>query len=296
MRNLLSFILMKLRDQRGEVGEDEDSSEEEVLEVEDIEDDVINIDPDDLEEEEEEEEVVEKKAEDNAEITKELESLKAEIAKRDEQIKESNRNFYGLRKKLKGLEVKSDDTEEQFTDAQLKDMLEEHRDDPQVMLQIMKQVSKQASKTDAEAYTQAAEVSQRKKELETHLVSTWPDVHNEGSQTHQDIEHAKEFLHVTDHPLGDFIGGAGMVYLQLDQMLEDARKEEREKILKDTTEVKRKKSIKENSLETGKKKGDSKGLSSKYRSTAKQLNLTKSQAAIYAKLLGNDKQSATVEA
>ena len=88
------------------------------------------------------EEEVEETAEDNAEITKEIETLKAELAKRDEQIKESNRNFYGLRKKLKGMEVKSDDKEEQFTDAQLKDMIEEHRDDPNVMLQIMKQVSK----------------------------------------------------------------------------------------------------------------------------------------------------------
>ena len=292
MRDLLSFILMKLRDQRGEVGEEEDSSEEEVLEVEDVEDDVVNINPDELEEDEDEEE--EESAEDNAEINKKIETLEAEIAKRDEQIKESNRNFYGLRKKLKGLETKSDDTEEQFTDAQLKDMIEEHRDDPNVMLQIMKQVSKQASKTDAEAYTQAAEVSQRKKELEEHLISTWPDAHNEGSQTYQDLEHAKEFLHVADHPLGDFIGGAGMVYLQLDQMLEAARKEEREKILKGTTEEKRKASIKENSLEAGKKRGDIKGLSKDYRSTAKQLNLSKSQTAIYAKLLGTGK-SATVE-
>ena len=278
------------------------SSEEDVLEVEDVEDveddEAINIDPDELEDEDEGEDP-EVTGDEEDQKVKDLEAklLKQEetLKEQDEKLKESNRNFYGLRKKLKGLEPKDDDKEEQFTDVQLKDMLEEHRDDPQVMLQIMKQVSKQASKSDAEAYTEAAEVSQRKKELDTHVLSTWPDIHNEGSQTHQDIEHAKEFLHVTDHPLGDFIGGAGMVYLQLDQMLEDARKDEREKILKTTTEEKRKESIKGNSLETGKKKGGSKGLSAEYRSTAKQLNLSKSASKIYAEILKKGKQPAIVE-
>ena len=75
--------------------------------------------------------------------------------------------------------------------------------------------------------------------------------------------------------------------------LEAAKQEGRELALKEKTEKKRKEKIKENSLETGKKKVSINELPSDYQSTAKQLNLSKSATKIYAQLL---KKPETVEA
>lgn len=298
MRHLLSFILMKLKDQRGEAGDKDDSDTDEVLDVDDaVEDDgVVNIDLDDLEDDDDDEEAerLAKEEADKAEKQSKID-FKAELAKKDEEIKTMNRNFYGLRKKLKSMETKSDDKGENLTDAQLESLIEENRDDPRAMLQIMKQVSTQAATGKAEDTVKAVELSQRKKELDGHLVTTWPDANDEGSDTHADIQNAKEFLHVTDHPLGNFIGAAGKLYLELPTMLENARREERDKIAKGTTEKKRKESIKENSLEPSKKKGSLKGMPAESRATAKQFKLSPSQEKIMAQIVNGNKQSATVE-
>lgn len=277
------------------MSEEESVEEEEVEELTD--DDVIEINPDDLEEDESEEEEAEKVAEEEAAKAEKQEEIdfKAELAKKDEEIKTMNRNFYGLRKKLKSMEAKGDDKSESLTDAQLESLIEENQDNPKAMLQIMKQVSTQTATGKAEDAVKTIELSQRKKELDGHLITTWPDANDEGSQTHADIQNAKEFLHVTDHPLGDFIGAAGKLYLELPTMLENARREERDKILKGTTEKKRKESIKENSLDTSKKKVSSKGMSADYQATAKQLKLSPSATKIMAQIVNENKKSATVE-
>ena len=298
MKHLLSFILMKLKDQRGEVGDEDDSSSDEVLDVDDVikDDDVINIDPDALEDDDDDDEAerLAQEEKDKAEKQPKID-FKAELAKKDEEIKTMNRNFYGLRKKLKSMEAKDEDKSESLTDAQLESLIEENQDNPKAMLQIMKQVSTQAATGEAESAVKTVELSQRKKELDGHLVTTWPDANDEGSQTHADIQNAKEFLHVTDHPLGDFIGAAGKLFTELPTMLENARREERDKIMKGTTEKKRKESIKKNSLETGTKKVSAKGMSETYQATAKQMKLSPSQAKIMAQIVNENKQSATVE-
>lgn len=296
MRHLLSFMLRKLRDQRGEVGDEEDSKTDEVLNEDDVveDDDVVEIDPDELEEIEEEEDPNEPGEEDQR-----VKDLEAKLAKQEEvlkeqegKVKESNRNFYGLRKKLKAMETKGDDKDANFSDAQLIGMIEEHQDEPGTMLQIMKQVGKQAASGEADVRIKAVEASQRKKEMDSYLLKTYPDAYDEGSENHKSIQQAKEYLHLTDHPLGDFLAGSSTMFLQVPEMLENVKKEARENALK--VEDARKKNIKQNSLESGKKKTASKELSSNYRSTAKQLGLSKSQTAIYAKLLTQGK-TATVE-
>jgi len=302
MKHLLSFILMKLKDQRGEAGDKDDSNTDDVLDVDDVikdddleDDDVINIDPDALEDDDDDDDDPDDKGEDQRmkDLEAKLETQEKLLADQDKKLKENNRIFYGLRKKEK--EAKGDDKSESLTDAQLESLIEENQDNPKAMLQIMKQVSTQTATGKAEDAVKTIELSQRKKELDGHLITTWPDANDEGSQTHADIQNAKEFLHVTDHPLGDFIGAAGKLYLELPTMLENARREERDKILKGTTEKKRKESIKENSLDTSKKKVSSKGMSADYQATAKQLKLSPSATKIMAQIVNENKKSATVE-
>ncbi len=296
MRHLFSFMLKMLLDQRGEVGESEDVAEVADDSQETDDENVIEINPELLEEDEDEDD--DEGNQDDQEKTKKEESkrdedLKAELAKRDEQIKEMNRNFYGLRKKFDKLNKKK--TEETgLTDEELEDLIEANQDDPKAMLKIMKQVSQQAASSNANNAVKTVEISQRRKELDEHLLSTWPDARTEGSETHTDIENAKEFFYVTDHPLGDFLGAAGRLYVKLPEMLENARKEGRENALKTKAEENRKTTIKANSLDTGAKKTSAK-VSGKHLAAAKQLGLTESATKIMAQIVNQNKKNASVE-
>jgi len=195
---------------------------------------------------------------------------------------------------LKAMEKGDAKEEAQFTDAQLLGMIEEHQDDPSVMLQIMKQVSKQTAGNEAETKLLAAEMTQRKKEMDSYLTATWPDIHDEGSENYQNVQSAKEMMNVAEHPLGDFLGAASMMFMQMPQMLENAKKEAREEALKGNTEIKRKQNIKANSLEQGKKKESSSVQNSNFNANVKQFGMNKSTAKIYAQIL-KDSAPATVE-
>ena len=288
MKEFLTFILMKLRDQRGEVGEE--TPEEEIAdELE--EEDVVVIDPDDLEEDDDPEKEPEPEKDPEPEKEPEVD-FKAELAKKDEEIKTMNRNFYGLRKKFKAIEAKSADKDVKFTDEQLKEMLDEHQDDPAVMLQIMKHVSAQTSNDAAKAHVDAADISKRKKEMDDYLLASWPDAFVEGSKDQKDIQQAKDFMHLNEHPLGDALAGAMTMFLQMPDMLENAKKEAREGAIK--VEDNRKKTIKQNSLESGKAKNAPGQPSNNALAVAKQMGLSKSATKVYLKLRKN--ANATVEA
>ena len=300
MKYLLSFMLRMFLDQRGEAGDSDDVVDdinEDIAEVED--DDIINIDPDELEEDDDPGNKPDNNPDDQGDDNK-VKDLEAQVAKQaetleaqDKKLKETNRIFYGLRKKYDKLDKK--DGETRLTDDQLETVLAENQDDPKALIQIIKQVSSQISEDKTQALAKASEVTARKRELEDLLVSMWPDVHNEGSEQYTDIQNAKEFLHVTDHPLGNYLAAAGIDALRLTEKLEAAKQEGRELALKEKTEKKRKEEIKLNSLESGKKRGSLKGLPTGYKSTAKQLNLSPSAQKIMAQIVKNGKEPATVE-
>ena len=283
MKHLIAFILRMLLDQRGEVGDD----------IEEIaDDDVIEIDPDEPEDEEPEDDEPEPDKEPEKDFEAELAKKDELLKKQDETIKEHNRNLYGLRKKFKALETKTADKDTVFTDDQLKKMIEEHQDDPAVMLQIMKHVSKQTAGDETKSQVSAMELSNRKKDLDGYLTTHYPDAFNEGSQDHQDLQKAKEYLGLLDHPLGDYLAGSATVALQMPDMLENAKKEAKESAIK--VEENRKKSIKETNLESGKKKSKGVKLSDNHLAVAKQLGLSKSATRYYKEMLNNTKP-ATVE-
>ena len=299
MQDLLSFILRMLLDQRGEVGDDDDSDDSKsndddpvVIDVDDLQDDDDDSDDDDKGDDDDPDD----KGDDSKvkDLEDQLAQQKETLAAQDKKLKETNRIFYGLRKKQDKQDKEDNKGKSKLTTDQLEEMVQEHSDDPKAMVQIMQKIADQSLDDKAEVFAETAEVTARKKELESLLVTTWPDVHNEGSEQFADIQNAKEFLHVTDHPLGDYLAAAGIEAFRLQDRLEAAKQEGRELALKENTEKKRKEDIKKNSLETGTKKVSIKELSSDHQATAKQLGLTKSKSGmkIYAQLL---KKPATVE-
>ncbi len=294
MNKNLAFVLRTVMNQRGEVAEDladEIDENDELLEEED--EDVIEINPDELDDEDDDEDDPEEhENEDLVKAREENETLKASLDKRDEEIKKANRNFYGLRKKFESYEAKANEKESKFTDDQIKGLLAEHQDDPNMLFQIMKTISKQEAGSEAKIQVDAANMTQRKGDMDTALLSTWPKAYEDGSEDNQSIQQAKDYFYLQDHPLGDFLAGAATSLMQMDKTLEDTKKEAREKALK--VEKNRKKAIKQTSLGSVKRGSGKDALPSKYNSAAKQLNLTKSQAAIYKQLVAKG-ENATVE-
>lgn len=289
---------MKLKDQRGEVGDDDDSGSDDNQDDDVLDDDdIVVIDPDALGDDDDDNDDDpndkgddDKKSDDDPD--KAGEDLKAELAKRDEEIKTMNRNFYGLRKKFKAMEVKTADKDTKFTRDQLKQMLDENREDPDVVLNIIEHVAKQISGDEAKTHVDAAELSKMKKDLDGYLTASWPDAFVEGSKDHQDIQQAKDALHLNDHPLGDYLAGAATMLTQVPDMIDNAKKEARESAI--TVEDNRKKTIKQNSLESGKPKSVPGKPPGNALEVAKQMGLSKSATKVYLQLR-NKKTTATVE-
>jgi len=292
-------MLRMLFDQRGEVGDDDPVDD---LEIEDIDDDdyedeeIIEINPDELEQEDdpEEEDPEPPENEDLVKAREENETLKKALEKRDEEIKKANRNFYGLRKKFESYEAKAKaDKDTKFTDDQIKGLLAQHQDDPDMLFQIFRTMSRQEAGNEAKIQIDAANMAQRRKEMDDCLISNWPNVYDEGSEDHQSIQDAKEYFYLKDHPLGDFLAGAATSLMQMDETLENTKKEAREAALK--IENNRKKKIKETSLKTGKKPSKKAALSGDQLAIPKQLGLSKNATKIYNEMMKNSNQSATVE-
>ena len=294
MRDFLSFILIKLKDQRGEAGEDIEEVEE-VEETIDEDDDVVEINPDDLlEDDDDPEEPGEDETDDGEALAAQLKERDDKLAKQEKKIKEMNRSFYGMRKELKSMKDVKESQDTTFTDEQLRGIIDKNRDDPDVMLQIMKQVAKQTGGDAAKGQVDAANISTRRKELDLPLTKTWPDAHDEGSEDHASLQEAKDYFYLTDHPLGDFLAGAGTALMQMDDVLEKTKKEARKTAL--NVESKRKKIIKGNSLQVPKNKDSKlKALSKDSQAVAKQIGLSPSATKIYETLLQPGKNNATVE-
>ena len=218
--------------------------------------------------------------------------LKAEKEKAE---KDRDRAFYNLRNAKKA--EKKESKEPEFTDAQLLDLIETHREDPAVMLQIMKQVSKQQSGVTAESKIKSQEIKAKKQNIDTFLATNYGRFIDDGTPEYQDVQKAKEFLHLDDHPLSDFLAIASMQLSQLPNIIEQAKKQAVEEALKKNGEASRKKAIKESS--TGESKPTKKVVAtdddtSQYLATAKQMGLSKEQTKKYLQMVQNAKKRSII--
>ena len=223
--------------------------------------------------------------------------LKAEKEKAE---KDRDRVFYKSRKYdelIAKQSEKKEKKEPEFTDAQLLDLIETHREDPAVMLQIMKQVSKQQSGVTAESKIKSQEIKAKKQNIDTFLATNYGRFIDDGTPEYQDVQKAKEFLHLDDHPLSDFLAIASMQLSQLPNIIEQAKKQAVEEALKKNGEASRKKAIKESS--TGDSKPTKKVVAtdddtSQYLATAKQMGLDKEQTKKYLQMVGNAKKRSII--
>ena len=298
MKDLISFLLRPLMNERGEAGIDDDDPGDEIeLDEDDVQ---IGIDdPDESEdqttEDEDEGEEEEEEEDDETEKRKaELEKIKEEAQYWKEQ-KEKNRSLYFAEKNRKGKKTEDDDTGDvEFSDEQLLGMLEAHKEDNVVLLQIMKQVGKQAAKKGEKNAINAAEMASQKKQLDSYLSENWPEINDESSEIYGDVQKAKELLHLEDHPMADFLAAGSVVFMNMKEMIKQAEERGKKANLKDASDNNRKKSIKNKKLSPkGKETGSKVTLPAQAQETVKQLGMNPRQAKIYAKLLKSKQPVAT---
>jgi hypothetical protein len=243
----------------------------------------------------------EEKDAEQAKTSQQIESLAKQVADL-EKMQENNQAFITTLKKenaeFRKNQKKDPEGEASFSDAQLKQIMEEHRDDPGVQIQVLKQLVNQELKGMKQDTLNEAEIGQTKKEIEDQLYQTYPDLKNDGSDMRKSVDEAKGKLHLNDHPFSDFLGVGALLLTQFPQLIEDAKKQGAEEALKGKTEDNRKERIKNTGLANrGNKKGSQVDLSAQHNETAKQLGMNKQQKHIYKQMLkGSEKQPAmTVE-
>lgn len=229
-----------------------------------------------------------------------LEALRTELtAEHSKELegkdKEINRLGYALRTANKEkVETKGDS--EQFTDAQLLAIMNEHKEDPTVLLQVMKEVSKANGKDIEESVGRSADIKTKLVGQTTFLEQSFPDVLKEGTEAAEMVEKARDYMHLKDHPFGDWLAVATYNLQNMPQIIEKAKAEAKAEALGKTADDTRKQKIKTNTPGSSGKSNGAKtpALSKTQNETARMLfPKNKKLQEKYAGMLGKSKGTFT---
>ena len=254
-------------------GEEQDDSMTEVL-LEGLED----------EPKEGEELVKESEEEDASEDAEKLANLEKTVKQLQNDKFKLNKALHEARKKKK----KDSEKEEPLTDAQLLDILEENKDDPETILRVVKYQAEKSAKEASGKAVSTAEIKRQAKEAGDLLGQMYPSLYEEGSEMRQAVDSTKEKLGLNDNPLGDYFATGVQVLNALPELIVAAEKRGEAIALKKKVDNKRKQSIKENSRVSSKSKAEKKHvLTDTQVEAAKQLNLTEGQLKTYKKIMGS---------
>jgi hypothetical protein len=232
------------------------------------------------------------KAEPEKQPPEDLDNLKAELERAK---KDRDKAFYELRKATKTAEKREESPK--FTDAQIVELLSTHKDDPAVLFQIMKQVSSQEGAAKAKVAVEDQEVQTIRKTADDFISNNFPSYLKEDSEDRHKLAKAKGILRVEDHPLGDFLGVAGIALMQLPNIIENIKKQAAEDAAKAHTEQARKKAIKETSPASSKPKtkgSTTSDIDSNAREVIEKLGLTGAAAKTYVKMLRNARNTSVM--
>ena len=219
-----------------------------------VDDDPSGDKPDDVKDDKDE-----KKVDKKDDISEQIKEIKTELEKKSSHIKDLNKAIHSLRQENKELKKgKPDDEEIELTDAQLLDIMREHKDDEAVLLQVIKTMQKQSGKSIEERAKKAGEITSKKNEISRYIKALQPDFDDEGSEVYTAVGNAVEYLHLDDHPFGRQLAYASLRLTQLPKLLEQAKEEGKKEALKQNVDASRKQAIKDKApVPSGEKKGDS---------------------------------------
>lgn len=199
-----------------------------------------------------------------------------------EQLKLDKKNLnIALHQARQERKKKSTETEEEvLTDTQLQEILAEHKDDPEVMLNVVKYMSQKTTKDQ----TDVAQVAETKAQYDSYVLDRWPDMRDETSELSQHVAQSKLQLQIDNHPMGDYLALGASILEELPNLQKASYEQGVADSKNGTVETKRKEKIKSNTLTPSGKKTVVKGsIPASSLKTAKQMGLTPSQFKIYQK-------------
>lgn len=173
-----------------------------------------------------------------------------------------------------------------LSDAQLKALLEEHRDDPDVLMNIIKYKVEQVAKGMKKDAMSEVDMQQKKAQVDQFMKTRYPDYDDEDSDVRRGLAPVKKALGLDDHPFGDYFAAGVQVLNSLPDIVKHWFEEGKKAAVGDTANEKRKEQIKDGQLSpSGKKTDDDKyaqGLTASQLDTAKRLGFkTKQQLTLY---------------
>lgn len=216
----------------------------------------------------------------------EIEKLKADKANLNKALHEERQ---GKKK------AKSDDAEEELSDAQLKELMKEHHDDPSVLFNIVQYMARKIAKGEKKAAVNESEIIAKKRDLDNFIAQRHPDYGDPESELRRRAEDIKGKLDLGDHPYGDFLALASNAYIAMPDIVKQAYEKGKADAVKDALNANQKKDVKDSQLTPkGGTKAQSAAIPKDIASVAKQMNMSPSQAKIYARLVGSNSKGGSI--
>lgn len=299
MKKFLEWIRSLLLDQRGVIGDadpdDDDSGggsdddEGQGGSSDDDDDDVLSLGDDDDDDDNDEEKKKEKEAE--AQRQKEFKELQAKVDKLEQDKKNLNTALHQERQARK-----KPGAGQELSEAELKQILEDNPNDPEVQLNVVKYLAERAATGKATEAVSAAEVTKKKRELDTFLLERYPDISDPASETRVEVEEAKRNFGLQEHPYGDFFAVASKVLEDLPDLLEQAYNDGLKGKKKTDAEKKRVSNIEGNKPASSKDSSAKPGkLTDGQKDTANQMGLSGNALKAYKKIVGKKASTVSVE-
>ena len=314
---MIKWILKKLNCQRGEIGDDLDSTAiQDAIFTADVDDEGYtppvdddddkkkkdkDDDPDEGDDKKKPGDDDDKKAADKKDDKKEdkpdkVSELEAKLIKAEKEI---SRLGYALRKDKK--ETKAEDKETPFTKAQLMQLYKENVENPEVVFQIMDEMTKLGKVDATVAAEKSVDIKTKRNELDQVLEKMYPDAKKEGTELYEGIQKAIEWAHLDGHPFANHLAFGLLAIKSLPETIKQIKEkvkaevlETSEKDLAEKAEKARKKNIDATKpASKGKKSPDDTqavSLTADQLDTLKRIvgpKPTKAQIARYSKMAGN---------
>jgi len=217
-----------------------------------------------------------------------VQQLQAEIDKLKTDKVNLNRALHEERQSKK--KAKTDEAEDDLTDAQLKDLMKEHHDDPDALFNIVQYMARKVAKGEKKAALNEAEIANKRRDIDIYISKRNPDYADPESEIRKEAEKTKAQLGLEDHPYADILALGVNAYLSLPEIMKQVYAKGKEDALKEAAETNRKKDVKNSSLTPkgeGGKSSHAPALTKDIAAVAKQMNMTPGQAKVYQRLMSS---------
>jgi hypothetical protein len=200
-------------------------------------------------------------------------------AKNTELEKAARRAFYGERQEKKA--AKGKEEEVTLTDAEIKAIIKDNKDDPEVLFNALVYKQQQMMKTGTKAAVDEVEIKNKNEQLSSFVRNIVPDIDEEGSKSNEAVTKVQHDMGLEDHPHGKFLAWAAAVALHLPDVKKDAFEAGKKASLDDKADNNRKDDIRNGHLgpggkrESGNIKGSGGELSASQMETAKMMGFDK---------------------